>query len=135
MTTKPLLKTYFEEGKEPTESQFHEWMDSYWHKEETLPTDQTYKTISANTVLDDTFHNCIICITINSTITVPNTLKAGFNCVFDAVGNVTGAFVEGSGATFSAPFGKILKDNGMCTLYRLTSNIFRLNGGLSVNQA
>lgn len=135
MTTKTVLKTYFEKGDTPTESQFHEWLDSYWHKEEVLPADQTYKTISANITLDDSFHNSIVRITANSTITVPNTLKADFNCVFDVVGNIMGTFVEGSGATFSAPFGKILKDNGMCTLYRYTSNIFRLNGGLSVNQA
>lgn len=130
MTTKPVLKTYFKEGKKPTESQFYEWMDSYWHKEDKIPVEQVYKTISANTTLDDSFHNSIVRITANSTITVPNTLKADFNCVFDAIGNTTGTFVESAGTVFSAPFGKMLKDNGMCTLYKYTSTAYRLNGGL-----
>ena len=75
MKTKTELKTYFETGDKPTQEQFYEWMDSYWHKEEILPADQTYKTISANTTLDDSFHNSIVRITANSTITVPNNLK------------------------------------------------------------
>lgn len=124
------LQEKFKTDKTPTQADFWDWMDSYWHKEEKIPFEQTYKTISANTTLDDSFHNCIVRITANSTITVPNTLKADFNCVFDAIGTVTGTFVEGSGATFSAPFGKILKDNGMCTLYKYTSTAYRLNGGL-----
>lgn len=133
MTTKTELKLLFEKGDTPKQEHFYEWMDSYWHKEDKLPAEQTYKTISANTTLDDSFHNCIVRITANSTITVPNTLKADFNCVFDAIGNVTGTFVEESGTTFSAPFGFVLKNNAMCTLYRYSSNIFRLNGGLSIN--
>lgn len=124
------LQEKFKTDKTPTQADFWDWMDSYWHKEEKIPFEQTYKTISANTTLDDSFHNCIVRITANSTITVSNTLKADFNCVFDAIGTVTGTFVEGSGATFSAPFGKILKDNGMCTLYKYTSTAYRLNGGL-----
>ncbi|SHE79113.1 hypothetical protein [Chryseobacterium takakiae] len=34
ITTREKLKTYFETGKYPTESQFAEWIDSYWHKED-----------------------------------------------------------------------------------------------------
>lgn len=124
------LQEKFKTDKTPTQADFWDWMDSYWHKEDKIPFEQTYKTISANTTLDDSFHNCIVRITANSTITVPNTLKADFNCVFDAIGTVTGTFVEGSGTTFSAPFGKLLKDNGMCTLYKYTSTAYRLNGGL-----
>ena len=130
MTTKTELKLLFEKGDTPKQEHFYEWMDSYWHKDEKIPIEQTYKTISVNTTLDDSFHNCIVRITANSTITVPNTLKADFNCVFDAIGNVTGTFAEGTGAAFNAPFGKLLKDNGMCTLYKYTSTAYRLNGGL-----
>jgi len=37
ITTKENLKTYFETGKYPTEDQFSDFMDSYWHKEENIP--------------------------------------------------------------------------------------------------
>ena len=36
MKTKTELKTYFETGDKPTQDQFYEWMDSYWHKEEKI---------------------------------------------------------------------------------------------------
>jgi len=130
MKTKTELKSFFETGDIPTQEQFYEWMDSYWHKEEKIPQEQTYKTISANTTLDDSFHNSIVRITSNVTITVPNNLKAGFNCVFDVIENVAGIFAEGANTLFSAPFGKILKDNGMCTLYKFTDTSYRLNGTL-----
>ncbi|WP_415327935.1 leucine-rich repeat domain-containing protein [Chryseobacterium sp. MMS23-Vi53] len=37
MITKEKLKLYFEEGDKPTQDEFWEWMDSYWHKEEKIP--------------------------------------------------------------------------------------------------
>lgn len=91
---------------------------------------QIYKTISSNTTLDDSFHNTIVWITANATITIPIGLRDDFNCVFDAVGAGIGTFVAGSGITFSAPFGLVLRDNAMCTLYRISTSNFRLNGGL-----
>lgn len=39
MITKEALKLYFEKGDYPTQNQFWEWMDSYWHKEEKIPQD------------------------------------------------------------------------------------------------
>jgi hypothetical protein len=130
MKTKADLKLLFEKGDTPTQEHFYEWMDSYWHKDEKLPADQVYRTISANTTLDDSFHNSIVRITAAASITVPNTLRSDFNCVFDTIGNVSATFVEGAGASFSSPFGKILKDNGMCTMYKFNPTTYRLNGGL-----
>lgn len=37
MTTKAKLKKYFEAGDRPTQDEFYEWLDSYWHKEERIP--------------------------------------------------------------------------------------------------
>ncbi|WP_346985733.1 hypothetical protein [Chryseobacterium sp. POE27] len=45
ITTKEKLKTYFETGKYPTESQFAEWIDSYWHKEENITSQETLATV------------------------------------------------------------------------------------------
>ncbi|EHM7983028.1 PKD domain-containing protein [Elizabethkingia anophelis] len=36
MTSKTELKSYFENGDIPNQEQFWAWMDSYWHKEETI---------------------------------------------------------------------------------------------------
>lgn len=38
MTTKAVLKTFFENGSVPGQEQFWTWMDSYWHKEEAIDT-------------------------------------------------------------------------------------------------
>lgn len=35
---KTTLKAWFTHGKKPTAAQFAAWMDSYWHKDESLPT-------------------------------------------------------------------------------------------------
>lgn len=41
MKSKEELKKLFENGDRPTQKEFWEWQDSYWHKEEKLPTDNT----------------------------------------------------------------------------------------------
>ena len=39
MKTKQELKQYFENGDIPMQEQFWEWQDSYWHKDEKIPSD------------------------------------------------------------------------------------------------
>ncbi|MDR6404839.1 MULTISPECIES: leucine-rich repeat domain-containing protein [Chryseobacterium] len=39
MKTKEELKLYFENGDKPTQEQFWQWMDSYWHKDEKITQD------------------------------------------------------------------------------------------------
>ncbi|OJX32924.1 MAG: hypothetical protein BGO86_13135 [Chryseobacterium sp. 36-9] len=34
MKSKTDLKGFFETGDKPTQTHFHEWLDSYWHKDE-----------------------------------------------------------------------------------------------------
>jgi hypothetical protein len=41
MKTKEELKLYFEQGDTPTQEEFWEWMDSYWHKEEKVSLEST----------------------------------------------------------------------------------------------
>lgn len=38
ITDKNTLKSWFKRGLKPLEVQFHAWMDSYWHKSESIPT-------------------------------------------------------------------------------------------------
>lgn len=45
LTTKEKLKTYFEEGKYPTQSQFSDLIDSYWHKSEAIESHETLATV------------------------------------------------------------------------------------------
>lgn len=106
------------------------WTDDVGVRRNIAFDEQVYKTISGNVTLDDSYHNAICWITANAIITVPSTLRADFNCVFDAIGTVAGTFTEGAGVTFSAPNGKILKDDEMCSLSKITSSVYRLNGGL-----
>lgn len=37
ITDKNTLKGWFKRGMKPLEAQFHSWMDSYWHKDEKIP--------------------------------------------------------------------------------------------------
>jgi hypothetical protein len=37
MTSKTILKTYFETNDTPRQQDFYEWMDSYWHMEDKIP--------------------------------------------------------------------------------------------------
>jgi hypothetical protein len=39
-TDKNTLKNWFKTGLKPTQAQFWAWMDSYWHKDETIPTNK-----------------------------------------------------------------------------------------------
>lgn len=38
ITDKNTLKSWFKRGLKPLEAQFHAWMDSFWHKSESIPT-------------------------------------------------------------------------------------------------
>ncbi|UUC46551.1 hypothetical protein [Flavobacterium cerinum] len=37
MASKNILKDWFKTGLYPTQSQFWEWMESYWHKDDIIP--------------------------------------------------------------------------------------------------
>lgn len=41
MKTKTQLQDSFQAGDTPTQEDFYEWMDSYWHKDEKIPIDTT----------------------------------------------------------------------------------------------
>jgi hypothetical protein len=43
--TREELKTYFEKGKHPTQSQFSDLIDSYWHKDENIGSQETLATV------------------------------------------------------------------------------------------
>lgn len=53
---KTTLKAWFTRGKKPTAAQFAAWMDSYWHKDEPLPTtaiDSLDALLDEKAVIDD----------------------------------------------------------------------------------
>lgn len=65
MAIQPIntLKAWFLTALKPTQQQFHDWMDSYWHKSETIPTnkidglDAILATVITQTVIDNTVKN------------------------------------------------------------------------------
>ncbi|MEO0337574.1 MAG: hypothetical protein AAF242_00010 [Bacteroidota bacterium] len=38
VTSIQTIKNWFKTGLRPLQEQYHAWMDSYWHKNETIPT-------------------------------------------------------------------------------------------------
>lgn len=87
---------------------------------------QIYKTIESNTTLDNNYHGAIVWITANVTITVNNSLRADFNCVFFVVGNFTGTITNAAGISIINPFGLVVYPNSTAMLHRYTSNQFIL---------
>lgn len=87
---------------------------------------QHYKTISGNVTIDDTYYNCIWNITANAIITIPSTLRADFIAGFEVIGSFAGTFTEGSGVTFSAPFGKVCTADSSGIIYKNGSATYRL---------
>lgn len=92
------------------------------------------KTITGNTTLDNTYHNKIVRITASCIITIPNNLRTDFNCTFEVIGAYIAQFVDGSGATTSAPFGRYLKTDLTAMFYCTgTASNYRLNGSLTTS--
>ncbi len=92
------------------------------------------KTITGNTTLNNTYHNKIVRITASCIITIPNNLRTDFNCTFEVIGAYTAQFVDGSGATTSAPFGRYLKTDLTAMFYCTgTASNYRLNGSLTTS--
>ena len=76
------------------------------------------KTITTNTILDDTYNNAIVKIKTSASITIPSTLMTNFNCVFRTFTGVTASFIAGSGTTMDAPYGMTLSTYKMATLFK-----------------
>ncbi len=54
LTPRETLKTYFKKGLKPLEAQFASWLDSFWHKEDSIPLD---KIAGTETLLSDVENN------------------------------------------------------------------------------
>ena len=92
------------------------------------------KTINGNTTLDNSYHNKIVRITASCTITIPTNLRTDFNCTFEVIGAYTAQFVDASGVTTSAPFGRYLKTDLTAMFYCTgTASNYRLNGSLTTS--
>ncbi len=92
---------------------------------------QPIKIISANTTIDNTFHNAIVIIIANATLTLTTGLRSDLNFSCWSRNTAVASFVAGSGVSFYAPTGLVLRDNSMCTVFPdITSNSFALIGGL-----
>lgn len=63
---------------------------------------QVYKDITANTILDNSYHNAIVYVKGNVTVTLPAGLRSDFNCVALCFKTFIGTYAIGAGATNSA---------------------------------
>ena len=92
---------------------------------------QPVKIISANTTVDNTFHNAIVIFLANATLTIPTGLRVDLNFSCFAKNTAVASFVAGSGVLIYAPTGLVLRDNAMCTLFPdFGLNLYNLIGGL-----
>lgn len=62
---------------------------------------QPYKTITAATTIDDSYHNAIVFIKASATITLPAGLRTDLNFVTQTFAGCIATYVAGSGATIS----------------------------------
>lgn len=92
---------------------------------------QIIKTISGDTTLDNSYHNCICRITANCNITVPTGLRSDFISFFVVIGNYKSTFTASPGVIFYAPFGVNLRKGLTCALQQSSTNNFDLTGNLS----
>ncbi|MCS3530026.1 leucine-rich repeat domain-containing protein [Chryseobacterium sp. JUb7] len=65
MTTRNQLKQYFKANKKPTQQEFWEWLDSYWHQEEDLIPQDSVNLIEKTIpwILDGVLHSTGLSIT------------------------------------------------------------------------
>lgn len=90
---------------------------------------QGYKTISANTVIDNSFHRAIIIVTATCLITLPNNLRADLNFVVRTYKTATLTFANGVGATISTESnGLTLAPSSMCSVIKIGVNNYLLSG-------
>lgn len=89
-----------------------------------LAFESSFKTITGNVTLDDSYHNTTVWITANATITVPSTVRPNFNCVFFVVGSFTATITNDVGVTFISPFGLSIPADCTAFLGRYQSNQF-----------
>ena len=90
VVSKESLKTYFENGDVPDEQDFWEWQDSYWHKNENIP---TQKIDGLNEVIANAGKNIY---NTNGTLNSPRTVNTAGNPL-----NITGLPDKSSDATFN----------------------------------
>ncbi|MPT33116.1 MAG: hypothetical protein E2600_15915 [Chryseobacterium sp.] len=120
MTTKTNLKSFFETGDKPTQGQFYEWMDSYWHKDESSQikinstTEITNQTTAANgysqngkNVLIDNGNT-----DINYKINLSSDTEENFLITGIKLGTGTITFIAGTGAPTLTQVDYTLSVNG-----------------------
>lgn len=70
--TRNTLKGWFKIGKKPLAAQFADWIDSYWHKSDSIP-------ISSITDLQTSLNNCASTTQLNALAAVVTALSEQLN--------------------------------------------------------
>ena len=90
-----------------------------------------YISVTGDVTVDNSYHGRIVRVSANCNITLSSTLRNDFIAYFVVIGNYTIIFVEGSGVTFYAPYGKKMLEGNTCYAQKSSGTKFDLIGTLT----
>jgi hypothetical protein len=90
---------------------------------------QVYKTISANTTLDDTYHRATVWVTATCNITIPSGLRSDFNCAFRTFTGVIATFLTSGTTINSESDGDVQAEKSMSYVAQYSTNNYIISGG------
>lgn len=90
---------------------------------------QVYKTISANTTLDDTYHNAVIWVTATCNITIPSGLRADFTANVRTFTGATATYLTSGTVINTESDGDVQAPKTMANISTYSTNNFIISGG------
>lgn len=90
---------------------------------------QVYKNISANTTLDDTYHNAVIWVTATCNITIPSGLRADFTANVRTFTGATATYLTSGTVINTESDGDVQAPKTMANISTYSTNNFIISGG------
>jgi len=90
---------------------------------------QVYKNISANTTLDNTYHNAVIWVTATCNITIPSGLRADFTANVRTFTGATATYLTSGTVINTESDGDVQAPKTMANISTYSTNNFIISGG------
>lgn len=90
---------------------------------------QVYKNISANTTLDDSYHNAVIWVTATCNITIPSGLRADFTANIRTFTGATATYLTSGTVINTESDGDVQAPKTMANISTYSTNNFIISGG------
>ena len=90
---------------------------------------QVYKNISANTTLDDSYHNSVIWVTATCNITIPSGLRADFTANVRTFTGATASYLTSGTVINTESDGYVQAPKTMANISTYSTNNFIISGG------